>query len=308
MVERREMKLVFGLNRIKKFRKAVVALGVFDGVHRGHRRVLRAAVVKARSIKGTSVALTFWPHPQRQDSLYSLQHRLRLIRDLGIFVSVVINFDKRFSRMPAVSFIEKVLIGRLGARYVYVGRNFRFGKGALGSVNTLKYFAGRGKFGLRIFEVMKFKNRPISSTYIRSLIKGGDLITAENLLGRPVSILGTVIRGKSLGKRLGFPTANIKAHHEVIPPAGIYAVKVIFMDKVLKGACYIGIRPSIKIKNRKIHIEVHLFNFKNKIYGRYLEIQFVKKIREDKKFATLKSLAAQMKIDVKNAKKILSRH
>lgn len=298
------MKIFCGLKKVSKLKNPVVVLGVFDGVHLGHRNILKSAVSKARSIKGTSVVLTFWPHPQREKSLYSLQHRLRLIEELGIDICIVINFNRKFAKISAQDFVRDILVARLCAHYVYVGKNFRFGQGAEGDSGTLERLSGVYNFKLKLFGVKKIKNKPISSTYIRSLINGGRLDDARKLLNRPVSILGTIIRGRSLAKKLGFPTANINPHHEIIPASGVYAVRIIFKQKIYRGACYIGTRPTLKGAKSaaRKNIEVHIFNFHKEIYGQYLEIQFIKKIREEKKFDSLSSLSAQIRKDIKSLK------
>ena len=215
------MKIIYGVNRIKKFKKPVVALGVFDGVHRGHRVILRSAVDKARRIKGTSIALTFWPHPQKQGSLYSLEHRLNLINELGIDVCIIVRFSKTFSKISAENFVKNILVKNIRASYIYIGENFRFGKGAKGNTALLGELAKQYNYKIKVFKVVKINNKAISSTYIRNLIRRGKIIEASKLLLRPVSILGTVIRGTSFAKGLGFPTANIDPHHEVIPPDGV---------------------------------------------------------------------------------------
>ncbi|MDD5196203.1 MAG: riboflavin biosynthesis protein RibF [Candidatus Omnitrophica bacterium] len=300
------MKIIHGINNIGKIKKPVVALGVFDGVHRGHRRILKAAAHKAHTIGGTSVVLTFCPHPQKQASLYSLEHRLRLIAELGIDICVVINFTGSFAGIPAEDFIKNILAGRIGAKYVYVGKDFRFGRKAQGDFNLLKIIGEDYGFKGRGINIIKVQGRAISSTLIRRLIKRGDIGQAERLLSRPVSILGTVIKGTAVGRILGFPTANINPHHEVIPAAGIYAVRIIFGGDKLKGACYIGQRPTLELKNKKVHIEVHIFNFKKNIYGKYLEIQFAKMVRTDRRFASLALLAGQIKKDIVLCKRILA--
>ena len=300
------MKIIYGVNNIGKIRKPVVALGVFDGVHRGHRRILKAAAHKAQAIAGTSVVLTFWPHPQKQASLYSLEHRLRLIAELGIDICIVINFTRRFAGIPAEDFIKNILAEKIGAKYVYVGKDFRFGRKAQGDFNLLQKIGEDYGFQARGINIIKVKGRPISSTLIRKLIRRGDIRQAEKLLSRRVSILGTVIRGTAVGRILGFPTANINPHHEVIPAAGIYAARIIFNGDRLKGACYIGNRPTLELKNKKAHIEAHIFNFKKNIYGKYLEIQFIKRIRPDRKFSSLKLLAGQIQKDAFICRRLLA--
>ncbi len=310
------MKVIYGINKIKKSKKPVVALGVFDGVHIGHQRILRATVDKARRIKGTSIVVTFSPHPQKEGSIYSLEHRLKLISEVGIDICIVIAFNKRFSQIPAEDFIKDILVNKISVRYIYVGRNFRFGKQARGNFKTLNRLSHIYNFKLKVFDIIKINNQPISSTYIRRLITRGKLNAAGKLLSRPVSVLGTVIRGTSLASRLGFPTANINPHHEVLPPSGIYAVSAIFNNKKFKGVCYIGTKPTFSRQDgisllagkhqRQKHIEVYIFNFKKNIYGKYLEIQFIKKIRNERKFNSPQYLVQQVKKDIAQTRKIFS--
>jgi len=299
------MIVVQGINKIRRYSGAVVALGVFDGVHRGHRNILKAAVRIARQAKGTSIALTFFPHPRQEPSLYSLEHRLRLIADLGIDVCIVVNFSPGFARMTADDFIVKILVKKIGAKFVCVGKNFRFGNKAIGDYRLLERAGKNYNFKLKVFNVLKLKGTAISSSVIRKLIKGSKIKEAQARLGRRVSILGSVIKGSRIGRVLGFPTANINPHHEIIPSAGIYAVKIIFSGKSHDGICYIGSRPTINSENKSIHIEVHIFGFHKNIYGKPLEIQFIKLIRLDKKFASLGELSSQIQKDIISCHKIL---
>ncbi|MDD4954228.1 MAG: riboflavin biosynthesis protein RibF [Candidatus Omnitrophica bacterium] len=291
------MKVIYGINKIKKLNKPVVALGVFDGVHRGHAYILKNTVGIARRIRGTAVALTFDPHPQKEGSLTSLEHRLRLIEGLGIKVCIVINFNRNFARIPARDFIKKILVKKLGPAYICVGEDFRFGKGASGDVSLLKESVGKYNFQLRIFKAVRAGGRKISSSYIRRLIIRGELQAAQKLLARPVSVLGTVVKGSSLATKLGFPTANINPHHEILPASGIYAVKVILGGRIFKGACSIGTSPTFS-SSGKNKIEVYIFNFQRDIYGKYLEVQFIKKIRQQQKFASVQLLTQQVKKDI----------
>ncbi len=297
------MKVVYGITGIRKYKRPVAALGVFDGVHRGHRNILKAAAAAARNINGTSIVLTFWPHPQKEKSLYSLPHRLKLIEELGVDVCIVINFNKKFAGVTAADFITGILIKKLRVHAVYVGENFRFGKNAEGDAGILKQFSKTYNFKLRIFKIIRVKQQAVSSTCIRNLIQQGEIRAAGKLLGRPVSVLGIVIKGASLAKQLGFPTANINPHHEVLPPPGVYSVMIIFNRRPFMGACYIGTKPTIKHGLNVIHIEAHIFNFHQNIYGKDLEVQFIKKIRDERKFNTLESLAKQIKKDIIYAKR-----
>lgn len=304
------MKIVYGVNNIKKSKRPVVALGVFDGVHKGHRYILEQTIKKARDIKGTSVVVTFDPHPRREQSLYSLVHRLRLINELGIDICIVIKFTPVFSRIMAVDFVKRILIGKIGAKFIFVGKNFKFGKSASGDYSLLKRLSEECDFEAKEFDMIKTGHKIISSTSIRRLIKEGNLDAARKLLQRPVSVFGTVTKGIRLAQKLGNPTANIDPHHEIIPPSGVYAVKVIFNKKVFDGVCNIGERPTILTKSDELgpgiqkQIEVYIFDFNRNIYGKDLEIQFIRKIRDEKKFTSIGSLAEQIKKDINSAKKI----
>ncbi len=300
------MKIIYGINGIRKFKRPVVALGVFDGVHLGHRYILRETIKQARAIKGTSIVITFYPHPQGKESLYSLEDRLRLIAELGIDVCAVIKFNRIFSRMSAEDFIKNILVKRVGANFIYIGRNFRFGRGARGNWQLLQRLSSGHNYKVRIFPVIKVNGQPVSSTYIRSLITGGRLAAAQKLLQRPVTVLGSVVKGISLARRLGFPTANIDPHHEILPACGVYAVKVVLNKKTFCGVCNIGRRPTVLKRNSQKHVEVYIFGFQKNIYGKELEIQFIQKIRDEKKFTSLARLARQIKKDILRSKKILS--
>ncbi len=299
------MKIFRGISKIKKHRRVVVALGVFDGLHRGHLNILKAVVKKAKQVSGTSVVLTFWPHPQKEESLYSLQHRLSLLDALGIDICIIINFNKEFSKISAEVFIKDILVNKIGAQYIYIGKNFRFGSLAHGNYNLLCKAAKIYKYSVKKFSMVCVNKKPVSSTAIRKLIRQGNLAASKKLLGRRVSVLGSVIKGSRLGSRIGFPTANINPHHEVIPPAGIYAAKIILFGKTYYGICYIGRRPTIYAKNMSDRIEVHIFDFYKNIYGEYLEIQFLKLIRPDKKFASIGDLTQQIQKDIISCRKIL---
>jgi len=306
------MKVLLGLRGLKKLTRAVVTLGVFDGLHKAHRNIIRGAVSTARRVKGRSVVVTFYPHPQGQRSLYSLKHRIRLLQELGVDVCVVIKFTKSFSQISASEFIENVLISKLRPYYILVGENFMFGRGALGNVRLLKKYAHIYNFQLKVFPVAKSHSRVISSTHIRSLIAAGKLKNAYRLLGRRVSVFGRVISGNGLGTSLGFPTANINPHHEIIPPSGIYAVKVKLESKTFNGACFIGTKQTFGSESHKatkpnenLRIEVHILDFKKDIYGKDLEAQFIKRIRGEKAFASKELLKKQISKDLKIARRIL---
>lgn len=299
------MDIIRGIRNIRKYPRPVVAIGVFDGVHAGHRRILEFCVAEARRIHGTPIVLTFDPHPQKEESIYSFNHRMTLISGLGVKACVVMRFTRRFAGMGAEDFIRKIIHGALGARHVLVGANFRFGAKLSGGTATLRAFARPCGYALTVFPTAKFAGRTISSTRIRRAISRGDLVRARAMLAGEVSVFGTVTGGRAVGRILGFPTANINPHHEVLPPPGIYAVRASVERKWKPAVCYIGTRPTFGTKGAPV-VEVHLFNFSGDLYGKPMEVRFVRKIRGEKKFPSPAILSAHIKKDISRAKKILS--
>ncbi|RKY31937.1 MAG: hypothetical protein DRP74_03780 [Candidatus Omnitrophota bacterium] len=307
------MKIFYGLRRVKLYKKNVVALGVFDGVHRAHQQILKSAVGIARRKKLNSLVLTFFPHPKKKESLQTLDHRLKLIATLGLDICIVIKFTREFSRIPAQDFIKDILCKKLKSSYILVGRNFRFGFKAGGDSETLKEFSSTCGYKIKLFRIIKINGRPVSSSEIRKLIMKADFDAAENLLSRPVSVMGRVVKGSRRGKKLGFPTANIDPGHEVLPCAGVYAVKIILEGKKYNGVCSIGARPTFiddengSGKKRKI-IEVHIFDFNKNIYGRILEVEFIKKLRNQLIFKSHTLLIRQIEKDIIRAKNLFTHH
>jgi riboflavin kinase/FMN adenylyltransferase len=300
------MRVIHDLKDIRSTGSAVVAIGVFDGVHRAHRAIIKAAIRHARRMNGAAVVITFWPHPRGQESVYSLEHRLRLFEQLGVDLCVVVPFTKAFARLSPEDFAVNIICGRLKARAVYVGENFRFGRDAAGDVPELIRLLKPHAVTVRAFKMLSAGGKVVSSSYIRRLISRGELAAARALLLRPVSVYGHVVRGTGTGARLGYPTANIDPHHEITPPDGIYAVRVLLNGTRAKGICYIGTRPTFRRRNARPSIEVHILRFKKSIYGKYIEAQFIKKIRNDKAFASSEALARQIGRDIIKANKILA--
>ncbi len=287
-----------------------VAIGIFDGVHLAHARILRRAVAEAKKTGARSAVLTFDPHPRKVLSgdhrnppiLMSLEHRLRTFASLGVEEAVVVRFTKKFAGVERETFLEKVLVGRLGARMLSVGHDFCFGRKALG---TTSYLRQRSRaLGLRLFVCppVKRAGRVISSTAIRLHIEKGRLRQAETMLGRPVSVYGSVVRGRGRGRALGFPTANLDPHHETLPPAGVYAVRGDLGGRRLKGVLHIGSRPTFKERDKSV--EVHFLDWKGSLYGRELELFFVKKLRSIRRFSGPKSLSRAIEGDIRMARRL----
>ncbi len=294
----------------KKFKKPVVAIGVFDGIHLGHAALIRKVVTRAQEIKGTPAVVTFFPHPVQVlnkkvdiSLLVSLNHRLHLIASLGVKVCFVLNFTKKFSQLDPSEFVKKYLVDTISPAEVFVGKNFHFGYNRLGDGNFLKKIGNDFNFKTTVVGAVRYKDLIVSSSLLRKLIAQGKLEQAEKLLGRKVSILGIVVRGDCRGKRIGTPTANINPGREILPPLGVYLSRVFLDGRIFHAISNIGKRPSFK-KDNQINLEVHIFNFEENIYKKQIEIQFLKKIRNEKKFYSAKKLILQIEKDKKKALQI----
>jgi len=303
------MKIITNLKQLtEKFRKPVVAIGIFDGVHLGHKKVLKMAAEKARRLSGTSIVVTFDPHPQRvldtigaPPLLVSTKHRLNLISKEGMDVACVLNFNEAVAGHAASEFVKKTLVKKLGAHTIVIGSDFRFGRSKKGDINLLRRLGKEFNFTVIGVPLLKIGPGPVSSTRIRALIMSGKLKEASGLLGRPVSILGTVVKGNRRGRLLGYPTANINPHHEAIPPSGVYAVYAMFEGRKYKGILNIGRRPTFLNDGAEPTIETHIFGFGKSIYGKDIEVIFVKRLREEKRFPGKKELVKQIRIDERRA-------
>lgn len=308
------MKIIFGVKNLGRHTwKSVVAIGVFDGVHIGHRKIIGKTIKKAGLIKAKAIVLTFDPHPlyklhpeKRPPRLMSLAHKLRLFEELGVDICLIVRFDRHFAKTEPEVFIKDILVDKLNAAGIFVGSDFRFGRGKKGSLADLRAFGKKYKFFVRGIRPVKQNGITASSSLLRKIISEGNLSLAQKLLKRPVSVLGTVVRGDMLGRILGFPTANINPHHEVIPPSGVYAVKIRLQNNLFSGILNIGSRPTFKSgEDAEPTIEAHIFNFSKNIYGSDIEILFIKKIREEKRFLSKEDLIEQIKKDVRKARQIL---
>ena len=298
--------------------RCVATIGIFDGVHIGHQEIIKAVVRRAKKLSLKSVAITFDPHPLKvlepknaPPLLISLKHRLRLIKELGIDSCVVINFTKSFSLLDPETFVKNVLLDKLRVKELYVGENFCLGKARSGDVSFLKEMGKKYGFAVHSVSFIKKNGIIVSSTQIRNLIIKGGLDTASRLLKRSVSVLGTVVKGAALGRELGYPTANINPHHEAIPPAGVYVIKIKLLNKQYSGILNIGKRPTFTTRNAQESeptIEAHIFDFKGRIYGKDIEVYFVKKIRDESRFSSKEKLISQIRRDEIKARKILGGH
>ncbi len=303
-----------GLNDLPEFREAIVTSGTFDGVHLGHKKLLSRIKELCQSSGGETILLTFWPHPRmvlnkNRESLHlltTLEERIELLNDEGIDHLVIVPFTKEFSETGSIDFIERILVKNLKTKTLVIGYNHRFGKNREGSFEELKEHSSQ--FGFEVHEISKEEvdHIAVSSTKIRNALLGSKIKEANSLLGRPYSFSGHVSRGRSIGKEIGFPTANIDGFgdHKLVPGSGVYAVEVIHEGIRYQGMMNIGHRPTFEDEGLKV--EVHIFEFQKDIYGEKLKIEVIDHLREEQKFNDLGELKSQLEIDRNQAIKILN--
>jgi len=285
-----------------------LAIGVFDGVHLGHKAVIERAASDAKAAGGTAVAVTFNPHPMRvlrpenaPRLITSTQHKTRLIKKLGATHLLVIPFDAAFAATTPEQFIQSLHGACKSLREICVGHQWSFGKDRTGNLEMLKILGDKLGFDEIGIPAVEIDGQVVSSTLIRSAVENGDLSTAARLLGREYTVLGTVVEGDHLGEKLGYPTANLSAHNEQFPPNGVYAVEAICREKKYQGVVNIGIRPTLYEKDGRRLLEIHLFDFHENIYGEDIEVFFRRFNRKEQKFASLDELKAQIARDCEAA-------
>ncbi len=300
------MDTIFGIKKIQKeFVWPVVTLGVFDGVHLGHQKVIQKTINLANNKNGESIILTFDRHPKsflsqtQQSCITSLEHRLLLFEQLGVDMSIVLEFNREIAEISAEDFIDKIIHEWLGARVVVLGFNCSFGKDRRGNASMVLDYAEKYGFEVVKCDSVEFEGEITSSTTIRKKIIQGDLQKAKGMLGRRVSVFGTIIKGTGRGKGLGFPTANLNLHHEIRPPSGVYATKALLDGREYKAITNIGTRPTFEesIQTDEPLVEVHIIGFNESIYGKDLEVQFLYKLREETRFENVDELKLQLERD-----------
>lgn len=306
------MLIVHGYHSVPPEAKgAVLALGNFDGVHRGHQALIGHAVAEARRRGCPAGALVFDPHPsaffrpgEPHFRLTRLDEKLDLFAELGLDVAVVLAFDAALASLEAQRFIETVLVDALGVSHVVVGYHFFFGRNRGGSAETLRHFGSTHGFGVTVVEPVADRGEPFSSTDIRLLLAEGNVRGAAEALGRPWSIKGPVIGGAKRGTGLGFPTANVALPKGTALGHGIFAVRAKLDGVSLDGAAYLGTRPTFD--DGMPVLEVFLFGFDGDIYGREIEVSFIEKVRDDRRFSSPEELVTQMNADCAKAREILA--
>jgi len=288
-----------------------LAIGVFDGVHRGHQAVISTSADHAAASNGTPVVVTFDPHPEKvlrpqaaPHLLSATQHKIALIRALGVEHLLIITFDKQFAATEPEDFVQKLVIHSKPLREICVGHEWSFGKNRRGNLDLLKKLGAKFNFDVVGIPPVKINGAVVSSTAIRQAIEKGDLAKAAEMLGREYTILGTVTRGDNLGKKIGFPTANLSAHSEQFPPNGVYVAEARIDGELYRGVINLGIRPTVSSGKSERVLEIHLFDFNRDIYGHDVEVRFLKFLRPEKKFQDLDTLVQQIRQDVEQARQL----
>ncbi len=301
--------------------RVFLALGVFDGVHLGHQQILQETVAAAHAVRAKAIAVTFDPHPDRVvfpnrplHLLQRLEERLAWIEREGIDGVWVVRFDESMMRTPAEKFVKNLVRWFHGVRGIVVGERFVFGYRRTGTIELLRALGRR--FGFEAWEVplVQVDGQAIRSSRIRRLVETGDLAQAERLLGHAYWFRSKVIEGDRLGQRLGFPTANLDPTDLTLPPHGVYAAWALLDESPARGSqaflpavVNIGVRPSIAAETHETRVEAHLIGQKIGLYGRWLALRFVKKIREEKRFPSLEALQDQIRRDLTSAEAILQK-
>ena len=296
------------LNIQKKHQSSVIAIGNFDGLHAGHKKVLKEAKQKAKKNNLKFGLITFEPLPImffnksiKNHRINSLNQKIYFLQKMKLDFLVLINFNKNFSNLSAENFLEKILFKKLKSKYVFVSKNFKFGKKRLGDVTTLKNFEKKFSYETVVTVPYKKEKKIISSSLIRKIINQGRVKKVKRLLGRTWSVEGRVIKGEQRGRKIGFPTCNIKLNSYIIPKLGVYSVQVQINKLKKRGIANIGYRPTFSGKS--LLLEVNIFGIKKNLYKKILNISFIKFIRAEKKFKNINQLKIQIEKDIISAKK-----
>lgn len=303
------MKVFKYTSGFRKIKTPVITLGNFDGVHLGHQRILKRLAQRAGTLGVSSVVYTFDPHPlaivaphKSPQLILDIKDKTRHIAECGTDALVFAKFTREFASRHPREFVEKELMP-MSVSEVWVGHDFSFGKGRAGNVEYLRTLGVELGFKVHVIPAYTLGGLVVSSSRIRDLVKAGSVEKATRLLGRRYSIKGIVVRGKDMGRSLGFPTANLKVSSELVPANGVYAAFAAIDGQTYRSVLNIGTAPTFG--GKLCSIEVHIFGFTDDIYGRKMEVAFVRRLRSEKAFASKEALVAQIKKDVERAKKIL---
>ncbi|PIB33984.1 riboflavin biosynthesis protein RibF [Reichenbachiella sp. 5M10] len=303
------MIILDGIDQLYAIPHAIVTSGTFDGVHVGHQKILKKIVRLAKEQGGKSAVLTFWPHPRfvlfPDDTslklLTTFEEKAAILEKVGIDYLIRIEFTKAFSQLSSERFIQDVLVDKIGTKKLVIGYDHKFGKNREGSFEYLKENCKRFHFEVEEIPRQDIEDVGVSSTKIRKALLEGDVHLAQEFMGRPYSLTGTVVAGKRIGTELGFPTANLRlqAAYKVVPKDGVYAATVSVRGEEKGAMLNIGFRPTVEGVSRVI--EAHLFDFKEDIYGEEMTVSFIKRLRDEQRFDSLEALKIQLLEDQKNS-------
>lgn len=308
------MEIIRGLEDLKEsYPNTVITIGNFDGLHLGHQKIIQTVLQESEDINGTSMVVTFDPHPmkilapEREIKLLTTpKERERLIRTMGIHVLLCITFNEEFSQLMPDDFIDDILVKKINAKKVIVGQNYAFGKARKGTTELLRRRGRKYGFNVKVVRHAKFNGEVVSSSKIRSFLSKGQVFEASTFLGRAYTIEGNVIKGAGRGEKLlHIPTANITTPNELVPKEGVYAVKIGIKNDFFDGVANIGKKPTFG--DAVTSYEVHIFNFTGNLLGEHLRIHFIDWIRDQRSFPDALSLERQIRNDIEHAREILNR-
>ncbi len=305
------MQVILNLNEIKKpLTNPVLTIGNFDGVHKGHLALFDKVKERAKAIAGQSVVMTFEPHPLKimrpADGPQLITHtgqKLELIEKAGIDVIVCVSFDREFAAIPARDFVNSILVKKIGIKEIVVGYDYTFGHNREGDINLLREIGNDFGFVVHLVGPIEIDHTLVSSTSIRRLVQEGRLEEARVLLGRDFEVQGTVVKGQNRGGRLlGFPTANLNPHGELLPKRGVYAVKLLIDDVFYKGVTNVGYNPTFG--DTGLTVETHVLDYSGELRGKTIKVHFIKRLRDEKTFKTLEELSGQIAQDIARAEEV----
>tara|TARA_B100001175_G_scaffold315846_1_gene328320 strand:+ start:396 stop:1328 length:933 start_codon:yes stop_codon:yes gene_type:complete len=309
------MKVIYNINNYRPKKTAILTIGTFDGIHVGHQKIIGDLVSKAKKEDSCSMVLTFFPHPRmvlQKDTqlkmIDTLDEKKKLLEKLGVEFLIVQPFTLEFSRITAIEYTRDVLVNGLGISKLIIGYDHRFGRNREATVEDLKHFGLDYNFSVEEIPAQDINSIAVSSTKIRNAIMTGKIKKANQYLGRPFSLCGTIVKGDKIGRKIGFPTANlyIEEEYKLKPQNGVYLVQCYFNNQKYFGMMNIGKRPTVFGKENQI--ETYFFDFDGNLYGKKLNIELLEKIRYEQKYDSLESLGNQLSIDQKSCQELIPKY
>lgn len=307
------MNIYKNINEIKFDVNTAVTIGTFDGLHLGHRQIFETLFKKAKETGGRNFVVTFEPHPRtivnsgsKVNLLTLFDEKMHVFEEMGVENVLIINFTKEFASTEYSEFIEKYLINGIGTNNVIVGYDHKFGKDRGGNEECLRSYGEKNNFEVTVVPPFSVDGTTVSSSLIRKILLNGEVELAEKYLGRYYLLRGNVIHGLSRGREIGFPTANIIPLHvnKLVPEKGVYLVSAIVEEKTFYGVMNIGTRPTFE-NGEEVHLEIHILNFEKDIYDKEVCVNFIKRIRDERKFESVDDLKNQIKNDIKKAENFI---